>query len=139
MGARHGLELCRFVFGGEILTTEGTEVHRGKRRAGLAWTAEGSCPYVILRRGDHEHPREGARRDAPGGRSVFAGVAFHEFVCRTRWTANGGSGVEPGSVLFAKFFAGRSVRTTQSRTEADAGESASVRGDTGGAASDQCN
>ena len=86
----------------------------------------------------HEHSREGARRDAPGGRSVFAGLGFHEFVCRARWTADGGSGVEPGSVLFAELFGGSGVaRATQSGAEADAGESAAVCGDAGGAAGDQ--
>ena len=47
----------------------------------------------------HEHSRESARRDAAGGRSVFAGLARHEFVGWTRWAADSGSGVEPGPIF----------------------------------------
>jgi len=57
----------------------------------------------------HEHSRESARRFAPDGKSVFAGMALYEFAGLARWTADGGSGVEPGPTLFARVFSGGGV------------------------------
>src|SRR5260370_28863342 len=133
-------ESCAVLFGQKNFTTKKLHhrVHGGTRgntaELRAAWTAEGGCPHASgVTREIHEHSGEGARRDAPGGRSVFAGMGIHEFVCRAGWTADGGSGVEPGSVLFAELFANGNARNPQSGAEADAGESAAVLGDGRGA------
>src|SRR5260370_2938301 len=134
-------ERCDVVFGQKNFTTKKLHhrVHRGTRgktaELRSAWTAEGGCPHASgVTREIHEHSGEGARRDAPGGRSVFAGMGIHEFVCRAGWTADGGSRVEPGAVLFSQLFANGNARNPQSGAEADAGELPPGPGAPGGAA-----
>jgi NADH-quinone oxidoreductase subunit L len=106
--------------------------------------AHGSRTGVSAPHGEiHEHSRAGARRDAPGGRSVAAGVGVGEVVCASRkhWAADGGSGVEPGPVLsFGRcLFAGGDTCPTQLCVETYTGEFAAVCGDSGGSAGDQRN
>jgi hypothetical protein len=66
-------------------------------------------------------------------------MVINELACRSWWTANGGSGVEPGPVFFSEFFAVRNSGAAHAGAETDADKSAEVSGDSSSAASDQCN